>query len=284
MNIHTRANRLLIPAAFTVLPLLLIMFAGCVRMQERIRLEPLPPGSPSPHAILEDLAENQEKLRNFKAFGTFYLESPQLTGKLRGRGTLNYERPDRLFVNGRDLTLNVPVFELTATGAQYLLWLPRDKQLFHSIEGIEFEGVPFRVSPADIVREMFLPEGWDTIPRRDVYLEAYDPQTQRAILLIGPPAAPRRRIEVTGAPWMLTRNELLDQHGATAAVTTYNEHTQDPSSGMRFAGLVRATFFAEDTILEFRIRRLDLNIPIPAETFDVEAKLADPQIRQYLVQ
>lgn len=255
---------------------------GCATTRTAVGLRPLPPGAPSPSAILRDLAENQDRLAKFDAKIEFLLESPQVTGKNTGVGRLYYERPSHLFARAVHWPTGVPVLELTVSGPEYLLWLPQDNQAYHSVEGIEFESVPFRVSPGNIVQEMFHPEDWSGLVRNEVYVEAHDETTQTTTLLVGPAGEPRRRIEVVGPPWRLTRNELLDD-GEVQALTLYRDYAVDEESGVRFPHEVEARFPSEDTMLRFSIKSVTPNSDLERGIFDIQEKLRDSRLRRHLV-
>lgn len=258
-------------------------FMGCARTRAGLAVQPLPPGAPSPNAILHDLAENQDRLANFEAKIEFLLESPQVTGKNSGQGTLSYERPAHLYAHAVHWPSGVTVLKLTVNGSEYLLWLPQDNKAYHSVEGIEFESVPFRVSPGDIVLEMFNPEDWGGLERSEVHVEAHDEPTQTTTLLLGPAGEPRRRIEVVGPPWRLTRNELLDEDGDARALTLYADHAEDETSGIRYPQVVEARFPSEDTMLRFTIRRLTPNTSFTPGIFDIQEKLRDSRLRRDLI-
>jgi hypothetical protein len=232
---------------------------------------------------LADLADNQEKLENFVARIEFLLQSPDVTGKNSGRGTLTYERPAKLFALGVHHPTGVPVLELTVAGSAYLLWLPQDDKAYHSVDGVQFESVPFRVSPEDIVREMFHTEEWQKLRAREVQVEAHDDATQTTTLLIGDPEAPRRRIEVVGPAWVLTRNELLDEDGEVRALTVYLDHAVDDATGIRYPTVIEAHFPSEATMVRFTIRRLSANTTLEPGIFDIQEKLGNSRLQRYLI-
>ncbi len=267
-------------AAIVVLGLLV----GCVTTPGAPEARPVPAGSPAVEAVLGDLAANDAKLENFVARIEFLLQSPEVTGKNSGRGTLTYERPAHLFARAVHHPTGVPVLELTVSGSEYLLWLPQDDKAYHSVEGLQFESVPFRVSPEDIVREMFHAEDWGSLSPREVQVEAHDDATHVTTLLIGPPASPRRRIEVVGAPFVLTRNELLDDDGDVRALTVYLDYRVHEDSGIRYPGVIEAHFPSEDTMLRFKIHRITPNTTLESGIFDIQEKLRDnPKIERYLI-
>lgn len=261
-----------------------VTWAGCATTRPGLGVRPLAPGAPAPQRIVRDLAENQARLRSFEAKIEFLLESPQVTGKNSGRGTLYYNRPDHLFARAVHWPSGVPVLELTVDGTAYLLWLPQDNKAYHSAEGLAFESVPFRVSPGDIVKEMFNAEAWDALPRAEIVVEAHDELTQTTTLLIGPQDAPRRRIEVAGPPWRMTRNELFGDDGALRSVTIYSDYQLDPDSQIRYPGEVEAQFPAEETLLRFSMRQLRPNTTFARGIFDIHEKLRNSRLQRHLVE
>ena len=279
---YSAARRLGLPMPVAAL-FLITLATGCATTPARVQLHPLPPGTPAPKDILRDLADNQDALHNFSAKIEFLLESPQVTGKNSGLGTLYYRQPASLVARAVHFPSGVKVLELTVNGAEYLLWLPQDNAAYHSVEGVEFQSVPFRVSPGDIVQEMFNPEDWGGLRRDEARVEAHDEIIQTTTLLIGPAGQPRRRIEVVGPPWNLARNELLNEDEEIRAVTLYADYVVDEHTGIRYPTRVEAHFPSEDTMLRFDIRRFFPNTTLDQGIFDIQEQLRDSRLQRHLV-
>ena len=250
--------------------LLLIVSAGCARLGERVEFVGTMRGAPRPADILAALAANDEAVQSFRAAGSFKLESPEFEAvKVFKDGAIAFRRPADLSVKGRN-ALGMEMFRLTSVGSEFLIDFPasRDKP-YYRVEGEQFASVPFSVSPSDIAREMFLPENWDELKRREVRLVQYDAQTQTAILEIGPRNAPRRRVTVMGPPWVVIKNERMED-GQVVAVTTKNDYRDD--GGIRFPAFIDAWFPVEQTRLTFEMRKISTNVEIDKSLFDIKAR------------
>lgn len=250
--------------------LALLVSAGCARLGERVQFAPSAPGAPRPADILAALAENDHAIQSFRAAGSFKLESPDFEAvKVFKDGAIAFRRPADLSVRGRN-ALGMEIFRLTSVGSEFLIDFPasRDKP-YYRVEGEQFASVPFSVSPSDIAREMFLPENWDELKKREVRLLDYDPQTTTAILEIGPRNAPRRRVTVMGPPWVVVKNERIEA-GQVVAVTAKDDYRD--AGGVRFPAFIDAWFPGEKTRLTFEMRKISPNAEIDNSLFDIKAR------------
>lgn len=250
----------------------LVLVTGCAGLGERIETAEGPIRAPSLGRILDDLAGNDRRIQNFRASGAFTLVVPELDGVRKYRqGRIAFRRPADLHAAARHLVTGIPIFELTCTGSEYLLEFPaRPREFFYETDGVQFASVPARVSPSDIAREMFLPETWNQLRRRDVRMAGYDPVTKRATLDIGRPIV-RRRVVVEGVPWRVVENVLYDETGSERARTTLSEYRQ--IDDIRFPAKVEAIFPAEGARMTFEMRNIRPNSEIDEDRFDIEAKL-----------
>lgn len=266
-----------IKSLFAPLAAVILALAGCATLGERVVRQQLPPETPEVETILNDLAANDAAIKTFRAAGTFWLESPQLTGaKKFGSGGISFRRPADLYIVGRN-ELNMPLFRVTSVGSEFLIDFPASKdEPYYQFEGAQFQSVPFSVSPSDIAREMFLPEDWSALKPRQVRIRTYDPATQTALLEIGPRHTPRRLISVQGAPWVATRNELLDKDGNIVAVTTKERYFA--SDGIRFPALIDAYFPGEQTRMKFDMRNIKINVKIGDDKFDIDGRARELRI------
>jgi hypothetical protein len=247
-----------------------MIFAGCARLGERVEFAGSTRGAPRPAEILAALAANDEAVQSFRAAGSFKLESPEFEAvKVFKDGGIAFRRPADLSVRGRN-ALGMEMFRLTSVGSEFLIDFPasHDKP-YYRVEGEQFASVPFSVSPSDIAREMFLPENWNELKKREVRLLEYDPQTQTAVLEIGPRNAPRRRVTVMGPPWVVVKNERMEA-GQAVAVTTKNDYRDE--AGIRFPAFIDAWFPGEQTRLTFEMRKISINVEIDKPLFDIKAR------------
>jgi len=246
---------------------------GCTHLGPRLEQTVPHPGAPTLAEVLADLAANDRQLNSFRATGAFTLVSPERPGADRfGQSTVTFRRPGDLNVVGRKLALPKPLFRLTCVGNEYLIEFPTEKQYYHELEGAEFESVPFPVSPSDVVREMFFPEDWEKLTPRHVRMVRYDDGTRTAAIEVLESILRkrvRRRVEVTGTPWVVTKSELLDKQGDIVAVTQKSDYRD--IEGLRFPAMVDAEFPGEKTRMSFNLRSVTLNPQINPGDFNIDA-------------
>ncbi len=263
---------------------LLLVAAGCAGLGERVGRAPLPEGAPSAETVLRDLAANDARIQSFRAAGTFVLESPEFDGVRRFRGSIRFRRPEDLYVQGNHRLTNVPVFKLACVGQEFLMEFPGSlDQSFYQVEGETFEDVPFSVSPSDIAREMFFPESWSTMKRRDARVTAYDPANATATISVGGGDRPRRMLEVvqvseTNPRWVIQKNTRLTDEGEVLAVTILSEYND--VDGALFPTSVDALFPTEETRMTFTMRNVRLNVEVPEETFNIRERAEELQLTE----
>ncbi|HOZ46882.1 MAG TPA: hypothetical protein PLO37_00540 [Candidatus Hydrogenedentes bacterium] len=253
--------------------LLCVCCTGCVRLGHELTQGPLPEGAPSPEEILTDLAANDQAIERFSATGAFTLVSPERPGTDRFRQSqILFRKPADLHIVGRGPLLTT-VFRLTCVGEEFLIEFPTEKEYYYQLEGEQFESVPFSVSPSDVAREMFLPEDWAALPIRRAQLGSFDSATGAVTLDILEPGFPRawvkRRLTLTGTPWIVTRSERFDRKGRVLAVVSKSDYRE--LDGIRFPARVSAEFPGEQTQMDFDMRRIEINGPLDDDTFHVQA-------------
>ena len=256
---------------------------GCAGLGQRVDLAPLPEGAPTVTEILHDLAD-VARIENFRGAATFTIESPEFDAIKKFRGIIRFQRPTKLFVQGNHRITNIPLFKLTCVGAEFLMEFPGSQdQSFYQLEGERYDDVPFSVSPSDIVREMFLPEEWDEIGRKDARVIAFDPEKNIATLSIGPSAAPRRWIEVAridpeNPTWVVVRNVRLDETGRVIAETRLAGYNAIGTA--MFPTEIDAWFPTEATRMTFKMRNIRLNTDLPPDTFDLRTRALELQLAE----
>lgn len=254
--------------------LALLLLGGCVRLGDAFQPGDLPEGAPDTAAILADLAANDEAIGTFLATGVFTLKSPRVDAVHRlTESRIVYERPDRLHVLGRKY--GRAGLRLSSAGQAFLLEFPTERAFYFRPEGERLDSVSFNVSPVDIAREAFLPELWSTLDPRQVRLLAYDPARGTAAISIasgGPRARPHRRVELRGAPWIVTRSELYDRSGRLIAITEKGDYRE--LDGFRFPARVDLAFPGEAAHIGFAMRRITLNEAADPALFDVAGRAA----------
>jgi hypothetical protein len=250
--------------------------AGCAGLGERVGRVSLPPGAPKAEDILSDLARNDAKINTFRAAGSFIIESPDLAAIQNFRGYIRFRRPADLYVQGNKPPLYIPVFKLACVGQEFLMEFPGNRdQSFYQVEGEQFEDVPFSVSPSDIAREMFLPEDWGALKRRDARVIGFDPAAQTATISIGDGTKPRRVVELMRVneqqpSWVAKKDTRLKDSGEVLAVTTLDAYTN--VDGALFPTVVDARFPTEETRMTFTMRNVRLNETVSDEYFKIRER------------
>ncbi len=273
----------------SVAPLFVILtlglaLCGCAGLGQRVELASLPDGAPAVAEILRDLAANDARIANFRGAGTFILESPEFDAVKKFRGSIKFQRPANLYVQGNHRLTNIPLFKLTCVGQEFLMEFPGSKdQSFYQLEGEKLDDVPFTVSPSDIAREMFLPESWGEIGRREARVIGFDPDKNIATLSIGPRAAPRRWIEVTRVnpedpKWVVVRNVRLAEAGRVIAETRLAGYSAIGAA--MFPTEIDAWFPTEATRMTFKMRNIQLNTKLPPDTFDIRGRALELRLAE----
>ncbi len=262
-------------ALLLALPCLL---AGCATLGQRMQQAELAPGAPSAQEVLASLAENESKLANFRAAGSFTITSPELKATERfSSGMVAFRKPADLHVEGR-IKLGVKAFELTSKGSEFLIEFPTkrdvDERYYYRLEGEKIESVPFSVSPSDVAKEMFIPEEWSRISERHARVIEYDSTSQQATLLIGPPRHPRRRIVVQGPPWVVVKNERLTESGEPLAITLLTEY--HVSDGVMFPAKTDVSFPMQQASMTFDMRNIRINTTLDDALFRISWRPGKP--------
>lgn len=249
---------------------------GCASLGTTVQGVDTAGGAPSAQSVLADLQENAEAIRSFRAAGTFTLSSPEFDAIKRFRsGRIMFRRPSDLYIQGNHRITNMPLFKLISVGKEFLIEVPTNyKQNYYQLDGEDFEDVPFSVSPSDIAREIFLPEDWGRLARREVRVVDYDDLRGIVTLHIGPRGRPRRIVEAAlidreHPVWAVVRHERLEE-GTTVAVTTFADYRVQDS--IRYPASVDTYFPSEDTRLTLSLRTMRLNLELPEDLFDVRGR------------
>ncbi len=257
---------------FLVLPavlLLALVITGCTHLGRRYDESRPVSRAPSAAEILTDLAQNDGGIRNLHASAVCILRSPDLAAVEKFVGQVDFRRPADLRILGRN-QLGVLLFRLTCVGSEFLMEFPKgDRPPYYRFEGEDFASVPFNVSPADIVREMFLPEDWAALGADEVRVVRYKGEgpVRQATVEIGPRKHPRRRVTVLGDPWVVAESVRLGPQGEEFAVTTRKEY--ETIDGIRLPKWIRAEFPPEDTEMVLDLRGIRANVKMDDSLFEI---------------
>jgi len=245
--------------------LLLTFAAGCGSLGSPFQRYPIPQSAPSAADILTDLARNDGAIAGFRAAGAFIVETPEIA-KRRFQGRVVYQRPHDLSLRGNHPVLGTRIFEMECRGDAWVIDIPSENQRFTGHGAAEFDGVEgVSVTPFDIAREVFFQEDWDAVVPDQAEMLRYSPRTQSAVLVITRPDGLRRRIEVSGAPWVVTRSSLYTPEGELLSEVERSEYRE--VDGFRVASRVTAVFPLNSAGFEFRLR----SIEIDGDAYDPES-------------
>ena len=117
-------------------------------------------------------------------------------------------------------------------------------------------------------------EDWTGLSGDDVRMTSFDQESQTAELEIWTPGRRswrKRVLTVQGAPWVLLENTLFNEEGTIIANTTKKSyHEQD---GIRYPTEIESTFPGEESWMRFLMRRVDINLEIDADVFDLPQRV-----------
>ncbi|GEM_PF-502409 len=269
IRIHGRWKRACRFLTLTGSIFMFLLAAGCISLGTPVEQVPLPPGAPSIESVLTSLAENEAALRSFRASGTIMVQIPEIEAtQISRESSLLYETPNHLNIIGR--RYGTRGIELTYVDDAFILEFPTRKEYCYRKHEESFE----TLSSADIVREMFRPEDWTGLSGDDVRMTSFDQESQTAELEIWTPGRRswrKRVLTVQGAPWVLLENTLFNEEGTIIANTTKKSyHEQD---GIRYPTEIESTFPGEESWMRFLMRRVDINLEIDADVFDLPQRV-----------
>ncbi len=263
-----------------VCPACLLLFgicAGCISLGTPLKTVPLPPGAPAVESILSGLSQNEAAIRSFRAAGTIMVQIPEVEAtQISRESSLIYEAPNRLNIIGR--RYGTRGIELTYVDNAFLLEFPTKKEYCYQ----EHEESFAALSSADMVREMFCPEDWSKLNKRNVRMTSFDEAGQTATLEIWMPGRPlwcKRVIKVHGAPWVLLENVLLNAEGAIIARTTKKEYHEQ--EGIRYPTEIESTYPVEEAWMKFSMRRVDINPGSDPVLFNLPERVKQLQQADY---
>lgn len=249
-------------------PVVLGLAVGCQTGPGERVPAPAPEGAPTAEAILTDLATGSDGLVSLYAKGLGIVESPEFDGRRAFYAKVAFERPDKLFIEGRHRPSNRLIFLLKSVGSEYLVTLPTQNEHWHRLEGERYESVPFSVSPSDIAREMFLPEEWRSLRPADLEIRRYDAENSTAeVDIVGRRDQVRRRLTVAGPPWRVVASDRIEDGRAIAKTRLAEYRTVE---GLFLPMRVATEFPYESTGITFELREIEPNVELPDDTFHID--------------
>lgn len=264
---HSRQSTPLATGVAVILAL--ICGIGCAGLGDPVDAPSEPEAAPELSAILAELAANDDQIQSFRAGGSTIIKSSQLEGVQRFRtGSVMFRRPSDLFVEGKK-AIGMVAFRMVSIGDQYLIEFPVLREYYGRIDGIEVEPVPFEVPPIEIAKEMFFPIDWGKVRPRRCEIVRFEREESRLLFRYREARRVVREITVQGPPWVVVRNDRIENGDLVASTTSSDHNTKE---AIRFPTRVVATFPAYETTMEFRMRNIRHNAEIEDEYFTIDDK------------
>jgi len=257
-----------------------LLLVACVRTGPPLAPRPLPTSAPDLETVLHDLAANDKALRAFHASGEAIVASRHLEAIQRlPNSSLTYDRSDGLYLIGRKYG-GMRLFELVCDSRRCLTLFPTEKiyELLSLEESAQRHG--FDASPIDVAQELLFPEQWAKLSRGQLLLSDYRETAgeHHAQLQVQTGEGRLRRqvellnSEATAGRWVARQSTRYAENSEEVlAVTEKRDYAL--VADVLFPRFLRADFPTQNSSIQFRIRRLDINDDAPAEPIPDVAQL-----------
>lgn len=216
--------------------------------------------------ILDALTAQDKAIDTLWASGKFVLQSPELPEVyLLRQSSLYYSAPNQINIIGRKYTK--AVLELTANADDFLLVLPTEQRYYEGLEEANVASLPcVRVSPAQILREMFFFRPWQPEEARAAReVEALEADTKRIEMPVGTDCV--REVTLRVNPWRIVGMRILGGDGVVLAEISRTDYVQ--KGGIWFPQRVEANFPLENAFMRFEVAGFDVNVPLDRADFDL---------------
>ena len=250
---------------------LLMATAGCARLGAPLVYGPRPEGAPKLRDLAASLAENDRGIANFRVKGTCTLTARDVKGKDRLDVTIEYRRPDDAYVRASKTVLLVTRSAIARCVGGEFIFVDTDGNVTRGWpEGLVFESIPFASTPADMVREVFLPVDWDSVKPRNLRYEDAGEDSEDLVLILDQDKHFTRRLTIQGPPWIVVRSELIDRRGvvfSSAVLDDYRDH-----GGIRFPASATAALPVEGIVLALDLKQIALNTELKEDHFTIDER------------
>lgn len=255
--------------------------ATCARLGPRVQPVDLPPGAPEAKDVLASLAASESALTGFSARGTLILKAPDRAAiRMLPHSDVLFQRPASLYVAGRKYAHTA--FRLYCQDKRFLIVMPLDQQYYYRQSGEALEYYGPQASPADIAREMFVPEAWAQVSPRLSRVTAFHREARQLELEVyRDEAAPslKRWLRVEGPPWVILESKLYDRAGQVLAWTRKSDYRQHGE--VRIPAELQTDFPLSDAWMRYEMGRVNVNESIPPEKFEVSIHLREARGKGY---
>jgi hypothetical protein len=252
------------------LPLLalLVAMAGCARIGAPLIYGPRPDGAPKPRDLLASLGENDRGITNFRVKGKCTLTEGEIDEEVRA--TIEFRRPDDAYMKATKFTplglLTIAV--VRGTGDAFVVADRKGDETLGWPEGLVFESIPFASTPADMVREVFLPIEWDAVRPWRLRYETFNEDSGTLVLTLSQEKDFSRRLTLQGPPWVVVRSEMFDRQGvmfSSIVLDDYRDH-----DGTRFPASATVSLPREGVTLALDLNNIILNKELNEEHFTID--------------
>lgn len=218
------------------------------------------------HQILNELAQSEAAVQNFRARGWVMVEAPGVERR-RFVARMAYVRPERLHIEGYH-QLGKRLFEMVCSGAQWKVELPTEDKVYYYDGPAQATASGKDVTPLALARELFFVEEWQDLNPSQVQVISRSQDDSRIVLRIDHQGT-SRLVTLEGTPWAVKDSELYDDTGVVLARVERSHFTTD--GGGAFPMEVTAHFPVDDTTLRFRLSDATFNTDDLEDTlFSVE--------------
>lgn len=242
---------------------LVVLATGCARFRP-----PAPdrfPGSDRAliRGFIDHVVARESSVRNMQARTKFTIESPDLERSVTLRGFVAFAAPDKLRIQGHAV-FGIDACDLISVGRTFYLRIPSQDKVFYERNGVAVDGMPFSVSPADIVQEMFSPFSANKV--RAKHVRVLDRRDDEAVFECT--VGSTRHVAVVDTQWRVLRRVRYDDGKLTSSATMAEYEETD---GILFPQSIKLIYPARETSLTMELSRVRINGELNPDLFRLPA-------------
>ncbi|GEM_PF-1095213 len=266
------------------LVVILVIGSSCARWGKPLELRLANGETTTLNEIINDLKDNDTKIRTLKGRGTFTLKTPQIdTIYQLHQSDIEFYYPDYLRAVGRKYT--AVVLKLTCYKDEFLIELPTEKNYYYSKGGEFFEHSDTEVTPLDIFREMLFSGNWEKIKPQQIEISpiATAEQNQTVEIKIYSDTTHKflqRKIIVQGKPWVILETERYSPSGALIAKTKRDNYRVS-EDGVKFPSIIHCEFPQENAFMTIKLNKCSFNEPVKPYTTQLKKLIYQLEREKY---
>jgi hypothetical protein len=242
---------------------ILVLATGCTRFRP-----PAPgrfPGSDRAliRGFIKHVVDRESSVHNMRARTKFTIDSPDLDRSVTLRGFVAFAAPDKLRVQGHAV-FGIDACDLISVGPTFYLHIPSQDKVFYEQNGVAVDGMPFSVSPSDIVQEMFGPFSANKVRAKHVrVLDRGDDESVFECTV-----GSTRHVAVVDNLWRVLRRVRYDNDKLTSSATMTDYEETD---GILFPHNIELIYPARNTSLTMELSGIQINGDLNPELFRLPA-------------